>query len=113
MPGPRSTRTLPALAALALALALPSAASAAGSWALVNTGGLTTQFNSSSNPDVLHSRTVGNGGQILASDNGGASGGLQSSGTTQNLNDVMCADVSNCWAVGAAGVITRTSNGST
>jgi len=39
--------------------------------------------------------------------------GVQTSGTTNDLNAVSCSSTSNCWAVGGGGTIVATVNGGT
>src|SRR5262249_30259057 len=59
---------------------------------------------------------VGDNGAILATINGGTTWNLQSSGTTQELNDISCPTTNTCFAVGgndsySAGLILATTNG--
>jgi hypothetical protein len=50
---------------------------------------------------------------LLATTNGGTTWAAQTSGTTNALNEIGCADSTHCWAVGASGTIRATSNGGT
>ncbi len=62
-------------------------------------------------PDGLHGWAVGMGGAIVATTDGGANWGLQTSGSTEDLYAVSFSSASNGWAVGNFGTILATANG--
>ena len=55
--------------------------------------------------------TVGSGGEILKTADGGASWAAQTSNTTQDLNAIDFIDANDGWAVGDGGVILQTTDG--
>lgn len=63
------------------------------------------------NPHIGYA--VGDSGTILKTLDLGTTWTAQTSGTTQNLKAVHCADAITCWGVGAAGTILKTTNGGT
>jgi photosystem II stability/assembly factor-like uncharacterized protein len=50
-------------------------------------------------------RTVGTGGEILASADGGITWVHEASGTTADLNAVVCAGMSTLWVAGESGTL--------
>ena len=60
-------------------------------------------------------RRLGGGGDRhhIATTNGGTTWTAQTSGSTQELNAVDCVSTTQCWVVGAGGVILATTNGGT
>jgi photosystem II stability/assembly factor-like uncharacterized protein len=57
--------------------------------------------------------SIGQGGVILKTTNGGGYWGPQTSGVTVNLNDIYFTDTATGWIVGDGGTILKTTNGGT
>ena len=70
-------------------------------------------MNGFSFADVNNWTTVGDGGSILRTTNGGTTWTSESSGTTDNLYGVSFIDANNGTIVGESGIILRTTNGGT
>lgn len=105
--GQMKTRTLARLSMLlpvlmvfsAVVVAAPSIACAAGSWTAQRSG-TTNYLTSVKFIDATHGWTVGYGGVIVATTDGGAHWTVQPSGTASTLNAVTFVDVTHGWAVG-------------
>ncbi len=80
---------------------------------MTQSSGTTENLNAVSVIDAYTSFTVGNGGKILRTTNGGQNWITQVSGTTVALNDVNFINVVIGWVVGDNGAILKTLNGGT
>jgi photosystem II stability/assembly factor-like uncharacterized protein len=74
-------------------------------------GASSVRFNAASFVDARYGWTVGSGGAIFRTINGGRSWQPQSSGVTADLFDVKFLDASEGWAVGADGTLLHTRDG--
>ncbi len=73
--------------------------------------GTTDDLHGISCPITSTCYTVGDGGVILATFNGGGRWSAEASGTTDALLGISCPGVRTCYAVGASGMIVATING--
>lgn len=96
----------------ALLATLPFAAIGQDQWTQL-TSGTTSPLLSISCPDVHTCYTVGGGGSIRKTVDGGTNWDPQESNTTEDLWGVHCPTGQICYAVGVGGVIRKTTNGGT
>jgi photosystem II stability/assembly factor-like uncharacterized protein len=96
--------------AVVAAVAWDAPARAAGSWS-PETSNTTSSLYGVSFVDATHGWSVGAGGTILATVDGGAHWSAQSSSLITDLHGVSFVDANHGWAVGAGGAIQNTVDG--
>jgi photosystem II stability/assembly factor-like uncharacterized protein len=99
------------IAGICIALLLLLTGSAFAQWQLQYTVELGYDFNSVVFPSATVGYTVGTGGAIFKTTDGGVTWIQQTSPTTSSLYDLACSDATHCWAVGASGTIVYTTDG--
>lgn len=100
------------IAGCCIAILLLLATSAFAQWQFAYNQDLTYSFQAVHFPTASVGYTVGSGGVIYKTIDGGTTWAQQTSPTTNQLNDVFFTDATHGFAVGAAGTIISTADGS-